>query len=141
MIRLERITDALPASFEAMRAEARDEGHRMLETLAIDWATGKTRFGRDGETLFAAHVEDVLAGIGGLTQEPALPGALRLRRFYVRVPFRRGGVGRALAKALLEAATSSRTITVNAAAGSEAFWLSLGFAPDRSDDRTHILTR
>ena len=36
----------------------------------------------------------VLAGVGGLTIEPVVPGALRLRRFYVRPSFRRAGVGR-----------------------------------------------
>jgi predicted N-acetyltransferase YhbS len=79
----------------------------------------------------------VLAGIGGLTLEPAIPGGLRMRRFYVRIAFRRTGVGRALAEALLEKAVS-RVITANAAAGSEAFWETLDFVADKRDGRTHI---
>jgi GNAT superfamily N-acetyltransferase len=46
-------------------------------------------------------VQGTLAGIGGLTIEPVVPGAFRMRRFYVRRPFRRQGIGRKLALALI----------------------------------------
>jgi len=140
MIRLVRVIDALPFGFEALRAEARDEGHSMLDTLAADWASGTARFNRPGEALFAAFEGDVLAGIGGLTLEPAILGALRARRFYVGTAYRRSGVGRTLATALLnQARRTGRTVTANAAAGSEVFWEALGFAPDARDGHTHIL--
>ena len=138
-IRLERIT-ALPAGFEALRVEARADGHRMLDTLAADWATGANRFDRPDEALLAAYADEILAAIGGLTQEPVNPEALRMRRFYVGLAYRRLGIGRALATALLQLATSP-TITVNAAAGSEAFWEALGFVPDRRDGHTHVCAR
>jgi GNAT superfamily N-acetyltransferase len=137
VIRLERITDALPSGFAAMRAEARAEGHSMLDTLAAEWESGAKRFDREGEGLVATILDGDLAGIGGLTVEAAIPGAFRMRRFYVRQPFRRGGIGRALAATLLEEATG-RTVTANAAAGSEPFWESLGFVPDRRNGWTHI---
>jgi GNAT superfamily N-acetyltransferase len=138
--RLERVINALPAGFEMLREEARGEGHRMLDTLAVEWTSGTTRFDRSGEALFAAYADDVLAGVGGLTLEPAIPGALRVRRFYVRLAYRRSGVGRALATALLEEPRRvGRPVTANAAAGSEAFWEALGFVPDLRDGRTHIL--
>ena len=141
MIRLERVIDALPAGFEALRAEARANGHQMLDTLADEWASGARRFDRPGEMLVAAYAGNVLAGIGGVTPERAIPGALRMRRFYVSLASRRKGVGRALAAALLdEARRQGRAVTCNAAAGSEAFWEALGFAPDRRDGRTHLLT-
>ena len=141
-VRLERIADALPAGLAAMRAEARAEGHTMLDTLAAEWEAGKTRFDRAGEALFALYSDGVLAGIGGLTMEPTAPDALRMRRFYVRASFRRGGVGRTLAAALLQQATrTSRMVTVNAAAGSERFWEALGFAPDQQHGHTHVLRR
>jgi GNAT superfamily N-acetyltransferase len=139
-IRLERVIDALPAGFEALRAEARAEGHGMLDTLAAEWSSGAMRFNRPGEMLLASYVDDALAGIGGLTREPAIPGALRMRRFYVALAYRRYGVGRALADALLRQ-TTARTITSNAAAGSEAFWEALGFVPDWHDGRTHLHAR
>jgi GNAT superfamily N-acetyltransferase len=99
------------------------------------------RFAGDGEALFAAHVSDELAGIGGLTRDPFVPGCLRMRRFYVRQRFRRSGVGRMLARALLDRPErGSRPVTVNAGTGSEPFWESLGFAADTRDGHSHILT-
>jgi GNAT superfamily N-acetyltransferase len=140
VIRLERVIDTLPAGFAIMRDEARENGHRMLDTLAAEWAAGTQQFDRPGEALLAAYADNILAGIGGLTLEPAIPGALRMRRFYVRVAYRRFGIGRELAAALLEdARRGGLTGTANAAVSSEAFWEALGFAPDRRDGFTHIL--
>jgi GNAT superfamily N-acetyltransferase len=139
MIRVERVIDALPAGFAALRAEACADGYRMLDTLANEWDSGTTRFDRPGEALFAAYADDVLAGIGGLTREP-MQEALRMRRFYVALVYRRAGVGRALAEALLRQA-GRYPITCNAAAGSERFWEALGFLPDRRNGRTHLLAR
>jgi GNAT superfamily N-acetyltransferase len=142
VIQLERVSDTLPAGLDELRAEAHTQGYRMLDTLATEWAGGANRFNRPGEVLFAAYFDDVLAGIGGLTLEPAIPNALRMRRFYVRTAYRRSGVGRTLAATLLgEPRRSRRTVTANAAAGSEEFWEALGFVPDRRDGRTHILNR
>jgi GNAT superfamily N-acetyltransferase len=139
MIRLERVIDAFPDGFATLRDDARRDGHHMLDTLATEWASRATRFDKPSEALYAAYADEVLAGIGGLTKEPAILGALRLRRFYVRVACRRLGVGRALAEKLLEeGGRTSLTLTANAAAGSEAFWEALGFVPDRRDGRTHI---
>jgi GNAT superfamily N-acetyltransferase len=122
-----------------LREEARGEGYLFVERLAADWAARRMRFDRDGETLLAAHVTGVLAGIGGLTIEPVLPGALRMRRFYVRPLFRRAGIGRKLATALLERArTTGLLVTVNAAPASASFWESLGFVADMRDGHTHL---
>ena len=97
------------------------------------------RFDGNGEALLAAHVTGVLAGIGGLTNEPILPGALRMRRFYVRPLFRRAGIGRTLAMVLLgRARITGLLVTVNAATASVLFWESLGFAPDMRDGHTHL---
>jgi GNAT superfamily N-acetyltransferase len=137
--KLQRVIEELPTGFDALRAEARAEGYRFLERLATDWLSGTTRFDREGEALLAARVNSALAGIGGLTIEPVVPDALRMRRFYVRLAYRRCGIGRRLATALLERAWSaSRLVTVNAAPASAVFWESLGFAPDLRDGHTHI---
>jgi GNAT superfamily N-acetyltransferase len=140
-LELEPVLDALPVGFDALRAEALAEGFRQVERLASDWETGRARFDRDGEALLAAHLNGVLVGIGGLTMEPVVPGALRMRRFYVRPAFRRIGVGCRLVSALLAGAAGDRSITVNAAPASIAFWESLGFDPDPCDGHTHILNR
>jgi GNAT superfamily N-acetyltransferase len=136
---LQLVIENLPAEFDALRAEARAEGHSFVERLAADWEAHKMRFDRNGEALLAARVTGVLAGIGGLTIEPVVPGALRMRRFYVRPLFRRAGIGRKLATALLERArNTSLLVTVNAAHASISFWESLGFVPDMRDGHTHL---
>jgi GNAT superfamily N-acetyltransferase len=141
LVHFECVVDDLPAGFDVLRAEALAEGYRHLERLAADWISHSTRFDREGEALLAAQVNGVLAGIGGLTIEPVVPDALRMRRFYVRPPFRRAGVGRKLATTLLEhAVRSGRLVTVNAAPASSGFWEALGFKPDARDGHTHMLT-
>jgi GNAT superfamily N-acetyltransferase len=137
--KLQRVMEELPTGFDVLRAEARAEGYLFVERLATDWMSGTTRFDRAGEALLAARVNGVLAGIGGLTIEPVVLDALRMRRFYVRLAYRRNGIGHKLATALLERARSaSGLVTVNAAPASTAFWESLGFAPDARDGHTHV---
>ena len=139
MIRLAPMTGALPAGFAALRAEARAEGYRMLDRLAAEWCSGENRFDRPGEALLAAYAGQELAGIGGVTLEPALAGAVRMRRFYVRMAFRRSGVARGLAHTLLQPMQAGQCVTVNAGRGSEAFWEALGFARDPTAGTwTHI---
>lgn len=138
LVHLEFVIEDLPTGFDSLRQEAQAAGFRHVERLATDGMSQAARFDREGEVLLAAHVNDVLGGIGGLTIEPIVPGALRMRRFYVRPPFRRTGIGRKLATALLErAARARRPVTVNAAPGSAAFWEALGFRGDMRDGYTH----
>ena len=131
--------EVLPAGFPTLRAEARREGFHLLDRLASDWEASAVCFNRPGEVLLAAYGTDVLAGVGGLTLDPVVPGALRMRRFYVHPAFRRHGIGRALAMALLERhGTAGRRVTVNAGTvGAPVFWEALGFVPDRCDGHTH----
>ena len=141
-VRLVRVRERLPLEFDAVREEARQEGFRFLDRLATDWHCGAMRFNHPGERLVAAYADGRLTGIGGLTQDPVVPGAFRMRRFYVRSEFRRGGIGRRLTAMLIEGALrSGHPVTVNAAAGSATFWESLGFAPDPRDGHTHMLRR
>jgi GNAT superfamily N-acetyltransferase len=133
------VVENLPAGFDALRAEAGAEGLRFVERLAADWEARRMRFDREGEALLAARVTGVMAGIGGLTVDPVMPDALRMRRFYVRQLFRRTGIGRSLATALLQwACSTSRLVTVNAAPASVPFWELLGFVPEMRDGHTHI---
>lgn len=139
MLRID-VAEALPAGLSALRAEARREGFRFLERLASDWDTGAARFDRPGEALLAGFKADVLAGLGGLTLDPVVPGALRMRRFYVHPVVRRHGIGRALAVALLQLpGTAGRSVTVNAGtAEASVFWEALGFVADPCFGHTHV---
>jgi GNAT superfamily N-acetyltransferase len=121
-----------------MRREARAEGHQFLDRLASDWVSGAMRFDRPGEALLAAYSEGVLAAIGGITIDPIVPDALRMRRFYVRPAFRRTGIGGQIAQALLNSVRSVPVVTVNAAVKSNPFWETLGFVPQARDGHTHM---
>jgi GNAT superfamily N-acetyltransferase len=139
-MRLERVVTELPAGFDVLREEACAQGYRHVERLADEWMAGAMRFDREGEALIAAHLDEDLAGIGGLSIDPYEPGALRMRRFYVRAPFRRAGIGRAIAENLLaQARALHRPVTVNAGAGSDLFWRSLGFVPEARNGHTHVI--
>ena len=132
----------LPVGFAALQAEARHEGYRFLERLAAEWEAGTARFNRPSEALIAAHAAGVLAGIGGLTLDPVVPDALRMRRFYIHPALRRAGIGRRLAMALLQLpGTAGRSVTVNAGtAEASVFWEALGFVAERRDGHTHVRT-
>lgn len=141
-MRIETVVAKLPAEFDALRAEARAEGHDFLDRLANDWGSGAMRFSQAGETLLAVYSDDRLAGVGALTIDPVLPGALRMRRFYVRQSFRRAGIGRSIAAMLLNRAFKTATVvTLNAARDSVPFWESLGFVPAQEVGHTHLLRR
>jgi GNAT superfamily N-acetyltransferase len=136
---LEPVASKLPADFDTMRGESRAEGYAFLDRLVIDWAAGRLRFDKDGEVLLAAYSEGALAAVGGITIDPVVPDALRMRRFYVRSAFRRVDIGRDIAHALLERAfRASRVVTVNAGPGSLRFWESIGFLPQVREGHTHV---
>ena len=134
------VMEELPAGFDVLRSDARDEGHTNMERLADDWISGANRFSSAGEALFAAFITNELTGVGGITRDPACPAALRLRRFYVRPAFRRHGVGRLLAHALIQKSCPlNKRLVLNAETDLAVhFWQALGFAEDRRDGHTHI---
>lgn len=143
MLQIVRVVEALPDGFEALLADARTEGVRNMALLADEWASGAERFDGQGAALFAAFVEGELAGVGGVTAEKAEP-AMRMRRLYVRPRFRRSGVGRALAGAMVQQGfEAADVLTVNARASDAAgpFWEALGFRLVDAPGYTHRLER
>jgi GNAT superfamily N-acetyltransferase len=65
-----------------------------------------------------------------------------MRRFYVAARFRRHGIGRRLASALLaQALRSTAVVTVNAGTGSAPFWEALGFVAAPGAGHSHVLLR
>ena len=142
-IQIVRIEDDLPEAFADLRAEAAAEGFRHVEQLVRDLASDSGPFRREGEGLFAAFVDGELAGVGAVSREhlePALE-AMRMRRCYVRARFRRRGVGRALASAMIQQGLAGAPIlTVNAGTpDAPAFWEAMGFEPESRNGRTHVM--
>ncbi|KAF5880604.1 MULTISPECIES: GNAT family N-acetyltransferase [Rhizobium] len=139
-IDIRRLRDRLPQEIADLESEARREGHRHVARLIDEWSIGDNRFQRDGERLLGAYVDDALVGIGGMTVETAMSGALRMRRFYIHPAMRGRGIGRVLALALLDHARSfCIVVTVHAGNdGAARFWESLGFQPDGRDGHTHL---
>ncbi|NZD51549.1 GNAT family N-acetyltransferase [Rhizobium leguminosarum] len=140
-IDIRRFRDRLPQEIADLESEARQEGYLHITRLIDEWSTGDNRFDRDGERLFGAYIDDALVGIGGVTVETAMSGALRMRRFYIRPAMRGRGIGRMLALALLDhARPCCGVVTVHAGNdGAARFWESLGFQPHGRDGHTHLL--
>lgn len=141
MIEIEVIRERLPPGFELLRYAADEEAFQMLGVLAEEWTNGTGRFAGPGEMLVAAFDRAALAGVGGMSRDPHDAEALRMRRFYVYPPYRRRGIGRAMARFLLERPeVVNRAVTLNAPYAEAArFWQALGFIPDARDGHTHIL--
>ncbi|ANM12565.1 MULTISPECIES: GNAT family N-acetyltransferase [unclassified Rhizobium] len=135
------IRDRLPREVADLESEARREGHLHIARLIDQWSAGDIRFEGDGERLLGAYAGEALAGVGGVTVEPALSGALRMRRFYVSPEMRGHGIGRLLALNLLNHARDfCSVVTVHPGnPGAVKFWGALGFQPCGPDGDTHCL--
>lgn len=135
------VQGSLPPGFELLRHAADGEAYGMLAVLAKEWADGTNRFEKPGEALAAAYENGHLTGLGAMTHDPNIPGALRMRRFYVSPRYRRGGVGRLIARALLDRPeVEGKVVTLNAPQVEAArFWEALGFIRSDKDGHTHVL--
>lgn len=139
-ILLQPITNGLPEDISALQSDAANEGYRFIERLIDEWETGDVRFDEPDEALLIARCDGTIAGIGGVTIDPFDQTALRMRRFYIRQSFRRHGIAKKLAAALMEdALKTGRALNVNA--GTEAappFWERMGFKSAESQHHTHF---
>jgi len=139
-IQLVRVTDQLPVGIPSLVADSSAEGVRNLGLLMGDWRAG-ARFDGAGEALFTAFVDGRLVGLGAVTPCTDLPGAERMRRFYVSPAHRRSGVGQVLAAAAMqEGLQHARVLTCNARASPAAapFWESMGFKAASAAGYTHL---
>jgi GNAT superfamily N-acetyltransferase len=134
---------ALPHHFDQLLSEAAAEGFGNMAVLRDEWLDGSNRFDRPGEILALASIDGEMAGIGGITQDFIDASWPRMRRFYVRPAFRRRGVGRAIARYVIEHALPfNRNIAVHAGGPmAEAFWPTLGFSPIAREKTTHEFSR
>jgi GNAT superfamily N-acetyltransferase len=135
------VIGTLPQQVHSLAIEARREGYRFLDRLIDEWSDGSNSFDRDGECLLMVFIGKVPAGIGGLTAEPRIAGALRMRRFYIHPSARGQGIGRMLADALIGRARQMTTLlTVHSGTGdASAFWQALGFQECLGDGYSHLL--
>jgi GNAT superfamily N-acetyltransferase len=137
-----RVVESLPDGFDVILQAAASEGVRNMAMLAEQWDSGEQRFDEPG-TLFAALVDGDLAGVGGVAVEPAAgEPAMRMRRLYVLPAFRRFGVGRRLAAAMMQQGfQATPLLTVNAAASeaAPAFWEAMGFERAVAAGYSHTL--
>lgn len=136
--------DLLPDGLISLAGQADREGIRIVSTVLERWRDGTERFRAPGEAILAATSGGEVVGIGALTQCPNVGGALRMRRFYVDPAWRRRGVARELARALIAAGFEhTDVITCNAGASDAAvpFWESMGFSPVDAEGITHIRRR
>ena len=101
-VQLERLS-VLPPEFSELIGHGEREGWRFLRRLAEEWESHANRFDRPGEALFAARLEQQLAGVCGLNIDPYAGSERvgRLRHLYVQPTFRRLGVGRQLVEQVL----------------------------------------
>jgi GNAT superfamily N-acetyltransferase len=138
-VHLSAVSLDLPEDVARLQAACIAEGMRHLERLVDEWRAGLQRFDRPGECLLIARSDGEIAGVGGLTEDPAIPSAFRMRRFYVLPRFRRAGIARALVAALLTRAPPGRSIGVHVGPpGAYPFWEAMGFRSVVSDHITHL---
>ena len=143
MLQVIRIYE-LPRGYEALRHAADAEGYRFVARLGQRWRRGS--YDTDSlATICAAMVDDELAAIGAQTYDEYDPSPLhrRIRHFYVLPLHRRSGIGRALARRLIEDAfaLAPRLHLRATHALSVAFWDAMNFQRSSRTDRSHEMVR
>jgi GNAT superfamily N-acetyltransferase len=133
----ELIAATLPVDFSELEADATLDGHRHLTRLAAEFTSDRAMF----HAIYACRVDGQLAGIGAITDEPAMTvhPAWRMRRLYVHRRFRRRAIARTITSALiLEAEDKVSFLTVHAGNdGAAKFWEAMGFRPVRHQAWSH----
>jgi len=137
-------TESLPVDIARLAAESGAAGIRNVSVLSANWADGSARFDGPGEMLLVAWSGEQAVGVGGISQCPDVPGALRVRRFYVGADHRRRGIARLLAGTLIAHGlelTDTLTCNAKASAAAPPFWETMGFVPVDVAGITHQLFR
>jgi len=140
---VEAAAPLLPHGLAVLAEGADAEGIAIVSAVITRWADGTQRYDQSGESLLVARSDQTVVGVGGLTRCPHVPGAMRVRRFYVAAEWRRLGVARLLAERLIDQGFQhSNTLTCNARASAAAppFWENMGFRPVATEGITHTRT-
>jgi GNAT superfamily N-acetyltransferase len=136
------VSTTLPDDVDILQRAAAAEGIPLVARMISEWHSGVQRFSGAAECLLVARVGGHLAGVGGLTRDPVVPAALRMRRFYVLPRYRRLGLAKMLVEALLAQAPQDISIGVNVGpAAAVPFWEAVGFVAVHRDGITHQYQR
>jgi GNAT superfamily N-acetyltransferase len=143
-VAIERVYESSPERFTDLLAESEHAGFRFVRTLVDEWASGRNKFDKPGEALFAAAFEARMVGVCGLSVDPYLksPRVGRVRRLYVLSAYRRRGVGRRLVQ---EVVLASRGVfdtlrLRSATAEASRLYAALGFQECAGiADCTHVM--
>jgi len=117
-------------------------GFKFLERFVVQLPESADPFVGEGGVLFGVEQANRLVALGGVTRDPYLSGAGRVRHVYVLEEFRRIGVGTDLVKACIAFATDHysllrlRTDTQTGA----FFYESLGFVNVTHESATHEMS-
>lgn len=106
----------------------------MVRQLIVDYQSGRNRFDKPGEALWAASAQDDVIGVCGLNVDPFADdseNAGRVRRLYVLPCWRRQGVARQLMDAVEEMATGnfSMLTAFTTEWSAAAFYAARGYEP------------
>lgn len=137
------LRSGLPAAFEALRAQAEDEGYTFLSRLQMRWRDGAYD-GDEHASVLGVIANGALVAVGAQTRDEYAPAHRRIRHFYVSSAQRRQGAGRLLATALTaDAFALAPRLHLRAThALSTAFWDAMGcFERVERPDRTHVKVR
>jgi adenylate kinase family enzyme/GNAT superfamily N-acetyltransferase len=140
---VERLSELPAEGLGPLVAESERAGLRFVRRLAEEWAGGRNRFDRPGETCFGAWVDGRLVGVCGLNVDPysAGPGVGRVRHLYVLSDLRGHGVGERLVRHVIAAARGRfdtlRLRTQNPPAA--RLYERLGFRRSDGADCTHLM--
>ncbi|HKJ63752.1 MAG TPA: GNAT family N-acetyltransferase [Hyphomicrobiales bacterium] len=119
---------------------AQSEGYRFVDRLLDEWQSSSNCFDDEGEAFIGVFASETLMAIGGLNRDPySNEHVARIRHVYVLPEYRRKGVGRKLAAALLLIAKNHYPrVRLRASDGAAAdFYEALGFARTSEADSTH----
>ena len=130
---IERLDELPPEGVGPLVSESEQAGLGFVRRLAEEWASGRNRFDRPGEALFAATLDGRMIGVCGLNIDPYAPGPKvgRVRHLYVLVRHRHLGVAASWsARSSASRATHSRSSgcapTIQPRPGSTSGWGSVG---------------
>ena len=100
---IERLSDLASDRLDPLVAESEQFGHAFVRRLVDEWVSGRNRFDRPGEALFAARMDGRTIGVCGLNVDPYadVPRVGRVRHLYVLSAFRSSGIGRQLVDTII----------------------------------------